>query len=321
MHLRTFAARAVVGVLTAFVASGFQTVVAPTSHALAANVDAPQQSVIPITCTPETYLGSFLYTSAVALLKSQNVKVDPMDIVTTEGSLLDPGYGLGGFTVKVCRVPHYLIRVANQDQVVKSWSTTVAAILADARIEVGDQDTVSPSRDTVMNWKDMPQQITVIRVAESNLTETQPVSFAVQKVNDDSLNIGTNKITQPGVAGVLTIISHLRRENGVLVQKTETSRAVTKKPVDEIIHVGTHNPNSATVVASFYDAPEGTVAHPSLPFGTVLTVINPVNGKTVTAKVEDRGPFVKGRGLDLSKKDFAKLGPLAAGTMTVTISW
>ena len=47
-----------------------------------------------------------------------------------------------------------------------------------------------------------------------------------------------------------------------------------------------------------------TTAHPSLPFGTKLKVTNPINGKSVIVTVTDRGPFTKGRELDLTKKAF-----------------
>jgi rare lipoprotein A len=48
--------------------------------------------------------------------------------------------------------------------------------------------------------------------------------------------------------------------------------------------------------------PDGlTAAHRTYPFGTKLMVINPRNGKSVTVTVNDRGPFVKGVALDLSR--------------------
>jgi peptidoglycan lytic transglycosylase len=47
--------------------------------------------------------------------------------------------------------------------------------------------------------------------------------------------------------------------------------------------------------------PQGlTAAHRTFPFGTRLLVVNPHNGKSVTVTINDRGPFVKGIGLDLS---------------------
>ena len=44
-----------------------------------------------------------------------------------------------------------------------------------------------------------------------------------------------------------------------------------------------------------------TAAHRTFPFGTRLTVVNPRNGKSVTVTVNDRGPFVRGVSLDLSR--------------------
>ena len=44
-----------------------------------------------------------------------------------------------------------------------------------------------------------------------------------------------------------------------------------------------------------------TVAHKTLPFGTKLQLTNPDNGKSIIATVNDRGPFTRGRGLDVSR--------------------
>lgn len=45
-----------------------------------------------------------------------------------------------------------------------------------------------------------------------------------------------------------------------------------------------------------------TAAHPYLPFGTRVKVVNQNNGKSVTVRINDRGPFHGGRGIDLSTK-------------------
>jgi len=45
-----------------------------------------------------------------------------------------------------------------------------------------------------------------------------------------------------------------------------------------------------------------TAAHKKLPFGTKIRVTNEANGKSVIVEVNDRGPFVKSREIDLSKK-------------------
>ncbi len=64
-----------------------------------------------------------------------------------------------------------------------------------------------------------------------------------------------------------------------------------------------------------------TAAHPSLPFGTRLKVTNMANGKTVKVRVNDRGPFAKGRIIDLSKKAAKRLGMISTGVATVEIKY
>lgn len=56
-----------------------------------------------------------------------------------------------------------------------------------------------------------------------------------------------------------------------------------------------------------------TAAHKTLPFGTKLSVVNPKNGKSVIVRINDRGPFIRGRVLDLSKAAARRLGFIRAG--------
>lgn len=56
-----------------------------------------------------------------------------------------------------------------------------------------------------------------------------------------------------------------------------------------------------------------TAAHKSLPFNTRVRVTNPANGKTVVVRINDRGPYVSGRCLDLSRAAFQAIASLSAG--------
>jgi rare lipoprotein A len=74
--------------------------------------------------------------------------------------------------------------------------------------------------------------------------------------------------------------------------------------------------------ASFHDyANASTCAHRTLPFGTVLTVTNLANGKQATCTVNDRGPYVAGRILDLSRTTFGQLAAVSSGVIQVSIEW
>ncbi|HET9934819.1 MAG TPA: septal ring lytic transglycosylase RlpA family protein [Polyangiaceae bacterium] len=60
-----------------------------------------------------------------------------------------------------------------------------------------------------------------------------------------------------------------------------------------------------------------TAAHRSLPFGTIVRVTSDVTGKSVYVRINDRGPFVRGRVLDLSRAAAERLGLLGRGVLKV----
>jgi rare lipoprotein A len=73
---------------------------------------------------------------------------------------------------------------------------------------------------------------------------------------------------------------------------------------------GTHTASGAR-----FDPDGMTAAHRTLPFGTHLVVLNPRNGKTVTVTINDRGPFVKGVTLDLSRGAAKAIGLQGTGAV------
>jgi rare lipoprotein A len=105
-------------------------------------------------------------------------------------------------------------------------------------------------------------------------------------------------------------------------------------------HVATHATephilktlSSSFGVASFYDDDgsltangetfhpnELTAAHRTLPFGTRLRVTNVANGRSVVVRINDRGPFVAGRVVDVSLSAAGKLGMTDPGTAKVKL--
>jgi len=62
-----------------------------------------------------------------------------------------------------------------------------------------------------------------------------------------------------------------------------------------------------------------TAAHKTLPFGTYVRVTNLTNGKSIVVRINDRGPFVKGRIIDLSYSAAEKLGMSETGVAPVEI--
>ncbi len=74
-----------------------------------------------------------------------------------------------------------------------------------------------------------------------------------------------------------------------------------------------------TANGEIYDTEKLTAAHKKLPFGTWIKVTNLSNGKSVKVRVNDRGPFVKGRIVDLTTAAFRKIEDVEKGITKVKI--
>jgi rare lipoprotein A len=74
-----------------------------------------------------------------------------------------------------------------------------------------------------------------------------------------------------------------------------------------------------TASGEIFDSSQLTAAHPSLPFGTMLVVTNTHNNKKVTVRVNDRGPFVSARIIDVSRAAAEQLDMVATGTAPVIV--
>jgi rare lipoprotein A len=80
---------------------------------------------------------------------------------------------------------------------------------------------------------------------------------------------------------------------------------------------GFHGKKTAT--GEKFDQNKNTAAHPTLPLGTEATVTNLDTGASVDVKINDRGPYVKGRDIDLSKGAAKELGMTKDGVAPVKI--
>ncbi len=75
----------------------------------------------------------------------------------------------------------------------------------------------------------------------------------------------------------------------------------------------------ATASGERFDPDRLTAAHPTLPFGTRVRVTNLENGRSVVVTITDRGPFHRGRVIDLSERAARRLGFVARGVARVRL--
>ena len=74
---------------------------------------------------------------------------------------------------------------------------------------------------------------------------------------------------------------------------------------------------SKTASGEWMDPSQLTAAHKTMKLGTKIEVTNPENGRSVVVRINDRGPFIRGRVLDLSKAAAKEIGMISAGHATV----
>lgn len=77
----------------------------------------------------------------------------------------------------------------------------------------------------------------------------------------------------------------------------------------------------ATASGEIFKQNKCTAAHKTIPFGTKVKVINLINNKKVKVTINDRGPFVEGRIIDLTEKAAGKIDMLKAGVANVEIKY
>ena len=108
--------------------------------------------------------------------------------------------------------------------------------------------------------------------------------------------------------------SVVRRHEPSSASATTTPPHVASRGMASFYTEGTR-----TASGEKFDSHEMTAAHPSLPFGTHLRVTNMSTGKSVTVRVNDRGPFVRGRVVDVSYSAAQQLGMVHSGVANVKV--
>lgn len=134
-----------------------------------------------------------------------------------------------------------------------------------------------------------------------------------------------------GLVGFTVLKSEIKGNNEQILTEEFVPETIMESTVNtssvEYINRGTmkaswYGPKfhgKLTANGEIYDQMALTAAHKSLKFGTLLKVTNPKNGKSVIIRINDRGPYIGDRELDLSKGAAIKLGLIEKGVARVKI--
>ena len=114
-------------------------------------------------------------------------------------------------------------------------------------------------------------------------------------------------------------LRHLLVFVGCLLLLFATTASAQKVVLGKASFYGDEFHGRMTSDGSIYHRDSLTCAHRTLPFGTLLKVRNMKNGREVIVKVNDRGPFIKGRVIDLSYAAAEELGMVNSGVARVEL--
>jgi uncharacterized protein YabE (DUF348 family) len=221
-----------------------------------------------------------------------------------------------------------VVVVLGKDHDVLTNATTVGELLSAMGIDPDRDDRVSPSPSAPLH---PGVRIRFVQVDHRLRDVEIAIPFTTHSTFTDQLKPGEVRITQAGVDGLMRERYRVKLVDGEVVSRALLSRAVLEVAVPQERQVGRRPLHTATSgthgsqvgEASRYSFAPGdglTAAHPWLPFGTVVSVTNLANGRTVQVVINDRGPF-GGRIIDLSNEAFARIAPLGQGVARVRITW
>ncbi|HLC95074.1 MAG TPA: G5 domain-containing protein [Patescibacteria group bacterium] len=252
-------------------------------------------------------------TTVGALLASQ-------DLTLQEGDMVFPNEEaqlFSGTIIHIARAHPMTISVDGSERTLLTQALSVGQALDESDIVLDEDDIVKPDRET---FAKSGIKVVITRVEIEEQSTDKPIAFGTQTVEDLKLSWRKTVVTQKGENGIERLTYKVSKHDGKEVNRKLLKRETIKEPVTQIVIQGTdvRLGKSHTGAASWY-AWTGTMAaaNPWLPKGSYVKVTNLENGKSVIVVINDRGPFVPGRIIDLDKVAFAKIASVGAGVINV----
>ncbi|PID98409.1 MAG: hypothetical protein CSA83_01425 [Actinomycetales bacterium] len=233
-----------------------------------------------------------------------------------------------GLSVSIDKVKDITVTVAGKPAKYRV-AGKVNDALTEAKVTADDDDIVKPEPGTQL---EDGMKIVYQKVDKKTVTKKVEIPFEKKTVKTSKMYKDQSKITTKGVKGVENQKIEETKIDGKVKSKKVVSKEIVKEPVTQVKQVGTKKrpkpkANSGgggktnlppvrggnTCKASYYwqgqmtangevfNTNAFTAAHKSLPFNTRVQVTNPRNGRSVIVRINDRGPYISGRCLDLSR--------------------
>lgn len=250
-----------------------------------------------------------------------------------------------GMVVKIDRGAAIRLSSPREQKIHFTFADTVSAVLAEKGLSPENCLLVSPSLNAPvysgMEIKIVPYQIVTKKVHEK-------IPHAVENKEDDTIDQGRRLVLQEGREGIKELAYQVYFMEGAEIYREPAVETVLVEPLDAVVALGTKVRTPVTIasrertetayaeagIASWYglkfhgnrttsgevyDKNKFTAAHLTLPFNTLVRVTFLQTGKDVVVRINDRGPHIRGRIIDLSKAAAAEIGLLPHGVGKVHI--
>lgn len=224
-----------------------------------------------------------------------------------------------GMTVVIARPRTARVFADSKAVESKVFGDAISEIIEEIGIPISEFDRVDPGRNLPL-----PQDgvFRIFRVAEKELSEekTVPAPEIIRK--DPELPFGKRIIVEKGESGKEKLWWRIKYEDNKEVGRTLLRKELVTPPKPTIIAVGAKIEIGRTQEgeASWYRFRKGMYAASAFfSRGTLVRVTNLLNDKQVIVKINDFGPLIPGRIIDLEAAAFKMLAPLARGTIPVRV--
>lgn len=234
------------------------------------------------------------------------------------------------------RTPRSITVLADgSSRTLTTTNLTVGEALFASGVAIGANDEVTPPVGSAVA---KGLTIRVTRLSQGERAVLVAVPAGEERKNDASLDVGAKRVIRPGTNGQNRVVYRVALRDGVETSRQAIRTEVVVAPVARIVGVGTRSVRRSAASGAGAPAVQGTsrsesgrgthyaftsssCAHKTLPFGTVVRIINLNSGASTTCTIRDRGPFATGRIIDMSLDTFARIAPLSQGVIPVRIEW
>lgn len=254
-----------------------------------------------------------------------------------EGDFVEPALStvaVSGMKVYFKPAKRVLVVGPEGEGEVVTQAETVREFLEEIGFELSASRKVRPEPEILLEDS---TKVELIFYDEQEERVVRTIPYKVKYQTNGDKPFGYSAVVQEGKRGKKEERYLLVYENEDMISKELVETVILENPQSKIIEKGSKivagqklGLSKASFYADFFHGRKTasgdifrndrlTAAHKSLPFGTLVRVTNQRNGKSIVVPITDRGPYIEGRTIDLSKAAFAAIAPISNGVIPVEL--